>query len=86
MAFDLHLSISESSPEGQNLQAIILRDRVTPEEAIRIVLRQPELVSKTPASRMIGAFSSDEDTAITDEAMKYVRAVREANHLRDYGI
>jgi len=34
---------------------------------------------KTPAEEMLGAFSSDEDSAITDEAMKHVQAIRKTD-------
>ncbi|CAN5514191.1 hypothetical protein BH11ARM2_BH11ARM2_36740 [soil metagenome] len=40
MSFDLHPSISDGSPEGQGLRIIMDRDRVTPEEAVRNILRE----------------------------------------------
>lgn len=40
MSFDIdHLHIDEASPEGQSLQAVISREQVSPEEAIRRILR-----------------------------------------------
>lgn len=40
MGFDFsHLRIEEDSPEGRNLRAIIEREGVSPEEALRSALR-----------------------------------------------
>jgi hypothetical protein len=40
MAFDLHLHIDSGTPESQALEAIVEREHITPEEAIRVVLRR----------------------------------------------
>jgi hypothetical protein len=84
MAFDFHFTIQEDSPEGRVVAVVISRDRVTPEEAVRSVLRGVAVGSTTPAEKMLGAFSSDEDSAILDEAMEHVRAVHNADRLRDF--
>ena len=57
MSFDIPpLHIPDNSPEARAIQAIISRDRVTPEEAVRSVLRGaamqlPKSKPKTPANR-----------------------------------
>jgi hypothetical protein len=88
MAFDLH--IPENSQRGQAIQMIVAEQHITPEEALgKIVddgLRATLNGKKTPAEEMWGAFSSDEDSAITDEAMKYVHAMRQTDRLRDFGV
>jgi hypothetical protein len=84
LAFDIpNLHIEQDSPEGQNLQAIILRDQVSPEEAIRSALRQVPATS--PADQMWGAFAGAEDSSVLDEAMKHVKELRETEQLRDFG-
>lgn len=46
MSFDIaNLHIDEHSPEGRAIEAIVNRDQVTPEEAVRRALR---IVSKLP--------------------------------------
>ena len=88
MPFDLH--IPEESQRGQSIQRIVTEQHLTPEEALmRIVdegLRAALNGNRTPAEEMWGAFSSDEDSAITDEAMKYVHAMRQTDRLRDFGV
>jgi hypothetical protein len=88
MAFDLHITISESSPAGQAVQRVANAEHITPEQAVTRILTEAAKLQdqKTPAEMMLGAFSSDEDSAITDEAMKHVRAMRQTNALRDFGI
>lgn len=85
MHFDLHITIADDSPEAHVVEAIISRDHVSAEEAIRRALRQLGAEERTPAEKMLGAFSSDEDSAVMDEAMKHVRALRETDRLRDLG-
>ena len=87
MPFDIpNLHIEQNSREGQNLQAIIERDHVTPEEAIRRALRHPALVQKTPGQEMIGLFSSDEDRALMDEVMELARERRKLDEPRDFDL
>ena len=40
MAFDLHLSIPESSPTGQAVQRLVLIENVTPEQAVTQMLTE----------------------------------------------
>lgn len=72
---DLHLD--DDSPEGRALRAIVERDGVTPEEAVRVALRGTER-TKTPAEEAWGLFSSPEDLAIFEEAMELTKDPRHA--------
>ncbi len=86
MAFDLHINIPENSPAGQAVRRVVVTENLTPEQAVRRILTDAAKgQAKTPAEEMWGAFSSDEDSAITDEAMKHVRAMRQTDRLRDFG-
>jgi hypothetical protein len=76
------LQIDENTPEGRALKAIVRRDHVTPEEAVRKALRT--LARPTPAEEMIGAFSSPEDAALLDEAMEIARQARKIDEERLY--
>ena len=54
MTFDVNMSIDSQSPEGNVVESIMARDHVTPEEAIRRVLRglQPApRIGATPQQR-----------------------------------
>jgi hypothetical protein len=87
MPFDIqNLHIEQHSREGQKRQAIIQRDHVSPEEAIRRALRHPAVVDKTPGQELIGLFSSDEDRALIDEVMEMARERRKLDEPRDFGI
>jgi len=67
------------SPEGRAIEATIGGDHLTsPAKAVFRVLRQQAGV-KTPIDEMRGAFSSPEDSAIVDEAMKHVRELRKTD-------
>jgi hypothetical protein len=39
MSFDLHITLPDNSPEARLVQAIVSREHVSPEEAVRKVLR-----------------------------------------------
>jgi hypothetical protein len=69
MEFELNFIIPEQSPEGQVLAALVSRDKVLPEEAIRQAIRRAGK-QRDPLQRMIGVFSSDEDAAIMDEVLE----------------
>jgi hypothetical protein len=88
MAFDLHITLSESSREVQIIQQVATQEHITPEQAAtRLIIEGAKLHGqKSPAEQMWGAFSSEEDSAITDEAMKHVRAMRQTDQLRDFGL
>ena len=75
MAFELNFTIPEQSPEGQVLAALVSRDKVLPEEAIRQAIRRAG-DQRNPAQRMIGVFSSDEDAAIMDEVLELANESR----------
>jgi hypothetical protein len=61
------------------------REGVTPEEAVRRLLRGSLPRAKTPAEELIGLFSRDEDAALIDEAMETARASRRIDAARDFG-
>jgi len=42
MTFDIQMHIDSQSPEGHALEAIVSRQRVSPEEAIRQLLKQSD--------------------------------------------
>lgn len=65
--------------------ALILREDISAEEAIRLALRQVQISSQTPADEMWGAFSSKEDAGILDRAMDHVKSFRQTEQLRDFG-
>jgi hypothetical protein len=87
MPFDIpNLRIEQNSREGQNLQAIMQRDHVSPEEAIRRALRHPALVQEMPGQEMIGLFASEEDRVLMDEVMQLARERRKLDQPRDFGL
>jgi hypothetical protein len=69
MEFELNFIIPEQSPEGQVLAALVSRDKVLPEEAIRQAIRRAGN-QRDPLQRMIGVFSSDEDAATMDVVLE----------------
>jgi len=85
MPFDLHLTIPENSPEGQVVAAIVNRDHVSPEEAVRRIIRDAG-DKRSPAQRMIGLFSRDEDAALLDEVMELTDESRKTPTTRDIGL
>ncbi len=87
MSFDIsNLHIADGSPEGQVVEAIISRDHVSPEEAVRRALRQLALPGRSPAEQMWGAFSSPEDSAMLDEIVAEAYERRLADQPRDLGL
>jgi hypothetical protein len=86
MSYEIrNLHIEPDSPEGQGLEAIIARDQVTPEEAVRKLLREAS-PKRNAAQRMIGLFSSAEDAAIMDEAIRLNEESRKTPTTRDIGL
>jgi hypothetical protein len=77
MSFDLHFHIDKHSREGHVLQYIVSRDNVSPEEAIRRLLR--EKGTPGPAADTWGTFSGPGDTAMLDEVLQepYARRQRD---------
>jgi chromosomal replication initiation ATPase DnaA len=88
MAFDLHITIPDPSETLQVVQQLAAMEHITPDQAATQLLIEgaKRQSRKTPALEMLGAFSSDEDSAITDEAMEHVQAMRGNTHLRDFGV
>lgn len=87
MSFDIsNLHIEQDSLEGQNLQAIIARDHVTAEEAVRRALRHPAVARKSPGQELIGLFSGDEDRALMDEVMELARQRHKLDEPRDFDL
>lgn len=85
MSFDFsNLHIESGSPEGQVIQAIVEREHVAPEEALRRALRQ--VGQPNAAQRMIGLFSSPEDAELIDETMALVRESRQTQTSREIGL
>ncbi|CAN5582851.1 hypothetical protein BH11ARM2_BH11ARM2_21310 [soil metagenome] len=66
MSFDIdHLHIDAASPEGESLQAIISREQVSPEEAIRRILRDAGRATG-PRKERRGPKAPNLDVAATD--------------------
>jgi len=84
MGFDVHLNISDNTPEGRAVAAIVERDQVSPEEAVRQILRNAG-DRRSPAERMIGLFSNDEDSATIDQVMERIAHGRVEPSTRDIG-
>jgi hypothetical protein len=83
MTYDIRLHIDQNTPEGRVIEQVIQAQHLSPEEAVRNVLRQR--ANKTPAEAMLGAFSSQEDAALMDEVMELADARRRADQPRDFG-
>jgi hypothetical protein len=83
VTYDICLHIDQNTPEGRVIEQVVQAQQVSPEEAVRNVLRQR--AKKTPAEAMLGAFSSPEDSALIDEVMELARERRKYNQPRDYG-
>ena len=81
--YDIQLQIDVNTPEGRVIETVVRSQNVSPEEAVRTVLRQR--AQKTPAESMLGAFSSEEDVALIDEVMGLARARRTKDEPRDFG-
>ena len=86
MSFDIPpLHIPDNSLEARAIEAIISRDHVSPEEAVRRVLRDAG-TKKNPAQKLIGLFSSDEDAAIMDDVMALNQESRKTHTTRNIGL
>lgn len=69
MSYEIkHLYIDDQSLEGKVIDAIVKKEGVSPEEAVRKVLR--EYGHPTPGEQMLGALSSAEDRKILEAALK----------------
>jgi hypothetical protein len=89
MSYDIrNLHIAEDSPEGHVISAVMARDHVTPEEAVRSILRRAYPAGReiTPAEEMIGALSDPESVALLDEVVAEAYRARSQDQLRDFGL
>jgi hypothetical protein len=81
MSYELTLEIAEESPEGRNIAAIAEDERVTREEAALRILQRPGRSRNgsmpRKGSRIIGSFSTPEESALIDDAMALVFEERE---------
>ncbi len=86
MGYDIKaLHLDDDSPEGRAVRTIVAREGVTPEEAVRVALREAEC-PRTPAEEMWGLFSSPEDLAIFEEAMAMTRDPRHIGTEREFDL
>jgi len=84
MSYEIkNLHIEPNSPEELGLEAIIARDHVSPEEAIRGLLRNAS-PKRTPAQRMIGLLSKDAE--LVDEIVELSREGRQTPSTRNIGL
>lgn len=79
------LEIPDNSPEARAIERVVLVHHLSPEDAIRQILRDHE-VENNPALRMIGLFSSDEDSALMDEVLELAAESRRTHTSRNIGI
>lgn len=88
MSFDLHLTLPDHSPAAQAIQRVSVMAHISPEQAAAQLLDEAAKRhdEKTPAEELIGAFSSDEDSAVIDAAMKHVQELRQGDRLRDFDL
>lgn len=88
MDFDIHLHIPENSQQGQIIQALAADQQITPQEAAQRVFNEGLKlhVGGSPASRMIGLFSSPEDLAVMEEVDKLIAENRQSHTSREIGL
>jgi hypothetical protein len=85
MSFDIpELHIPDNSPEARAVEQVMKAQQIGPVEAVRSILRSAEKLN--PAERMIGLFSSDEDSAIMDGVMDLVEESRRTETTREIGL
>jgi hypothetical protein len=88
MPFDIHISIPDKSHAVAVVQQLAAAEHITTEQAAAQLLIEGARHhgKKTPAQKLIGSFSSDEDAAAIDEAMAVVHAHRaDFDRVRDFG-
>lgn len=78
MAFDLHISIPDSSPTLEIVHRMAQAERITPDQAAARLLDEAaqQHGGEVPAGEIWGAFSSAEDAAVWGQAMRHARARR----------
>ena len=81
MIYQLTLSISENSPQDQNIESVARSEQISREEAALRLLAAAGLSKPSNASpearRILGAFSAPEEAALMDEVMEIVNQDRE---------
>ena len=77
MAFEFRITIPENSPEEAFVLQVAAAEHITPEQAghrLFIEALKAHLTpNQTPAQKLLGAFSSDEDSEAIDRAIQVVR-------------
>src|ERR1700678_2657645 len=88
MAFDLHITIPESSPAGQVVQRVAVAENITLEQAVTRILTDvaKQQGKKTPAQEVWGAFSSPEKVDMLDDIVTEAYALRLARQPRNFGL
>lgn len=80
---------AEENQNGQIVRHMAARKHETPKQLLdRITdvdLRGVDRI-RTSVEEMIGAFSSPDDSAIIDDAMRSVREYRKTDRLREFGL
>ena len=84
MTLDLHIHVDSQSPEGQVIESIAKRDRVSPEEALMHILSQLAGTQLSPAEQMWGAFSSPGDSSLLDDVVAEAYERRLQDQPRDF--
>jgi hypothetical protein len=69
MSFDIPLHIADNSPEALIIEAIVLRDHVSPEEVVRRALKAFTIVPRGPELKD-GKRKSAKVSPLTDEELK----------------
>ncbi len=86
MSFDLpQMHVPDNSPETKAVQSVMATQHVGVEGAVRAILRNAA-DKRTPAQRMIGLLSRDEDVVIMNEVSELVAESRRTQTTRDIGI
>jgi len=88
MPFELHISIPEHGRAFQVVQQVAKAKKISAEQAATELLLEgaDQHAKNSPAHRMIGLFSSEEDSAILDEVMDLVDDGRKTSTTRDIGL
>lgn len=87
MAFDFHFHIPDNSDQGQAIQRMADEQHITPEEAAARLLEEAARLHlhRSPAAQLMGAFSSEEDHELLEDAMSFAKRNRQAD-LRDFDL
>ncbi|HEY3783245.1 MAG TPA: hypothetical protein VGL56_19370 [Fimbriimonadaceae bacterium] len=85
MSYDIpQIHIPDNSPEAKAIDFIVTHDHVTPEEAVRTILRRATK-DLNPAQEGRGLFGSPEDAAALDAAVKLAYEERHTPSKRETG-